>query len=162
MTPLLWICRAGMDSIYYDRFISENRIYLPWLGYNVPLNTLSALIDFRYLVENEKQTTNRSSVSNWASQLYAFAKEMQPNDMVLIPAKCSRSYTLAKIISDYNFQESPNDLHHFRQITVLQAEILRSEFSQSVQYSLGAYRTIFKGNHEEEILTTIKLLQQQK
>ena len=159
---MLWICRAGKDSVYYDRFISESCIYLPWLGYNVPLNTLSTMAAFRYLVETEKGTTNRSSVSNWASQLYAFAKEMQPDDMVLIPAKRSHSYTLAKITSNYRYQESSTDLHHYREIKILHSDILRSSFSQTVQYSLGAYRTVFKGNHEKEILSTIELLQKQK
>ena len=88
---------------------------------------------------------------------------MQIGDYVLIPHKGSRYYTLGKVISNYCFCDSDeNGLWHSRDIEILEIDIPREIFSQSMRYSLGAYRTIFKVREEEELLTTIIRYRKQK
>lgn len=151
---MLWVCRAGQKGCYFTKYIEERRIYLPWDGYRCDLSQYESLDDFRPIVVKEKQTDNRTSVSNWAGQLYAFVKQMQIGDYVMIPSASSRSYVFARIAGDYEYQEN-DDLRHSRSIDIIKEDISREVFSQSIQYSLGAYRTVFQPRYEEEIVKTI-------
>ena len=153
---MMWVIRAGQNSGFYDKYLKESRVYIPWDGYRFDLSSVKERADFRAVVEKEKKTDNRTSVSNWAGQLYTFTSEMQVGDYVLIPSRGSRSYCLAKIAGEYRFDESePDKLYHSRPIEILLKDIPRDIFSQSVIYSLGAFRTIFKAKHEDEIMNTI-------
>ena len=112
--------------------------------------------DFRAIVESEKGTNNRTTISNWAGQLYSFVKEISINDLSLIPSMGSRTYVLVRIVGDYSYEAQDEDgLYHSRRITVLCKDIPRQIFPQSTIYSLGAYRTIFKVRDEKIILSAI-------
>lgn len=153
----MWLIRAGKKSVYYEKYLSENRIYLPWEGYNVSLQNLSRREDFRCLVRKEKDTENRTSVSNWSGQLYTFVCEMKCGDYVLIPSAGSHTYVLAKVKSEYKFVEDMNvELRHYRDIDVIVWNIPKGIFSQSIIYSLGAFRTLFTVRQEDEVLRTIR------
>ena len=153
----MWVIRAGQNSGFYDKYLKASRVYIPWDGYKFDLSLVNERADFRTVVEKEKKTDNRTSVSNWAGQLYSFTNEMQKGDYVLIPSRGSISYCLAKITGEYRFDEKePDKLYHSRPIEILLKDIPRDVFSQSVIYSLGAFRTIFKAKHEDEVMNTIK------
>lgn len=153
---MIWVIRAGQNALHYDKFIHNSKVYIPWDGYKVDLSGLKTRADFRTLVEKEKGTDNRTTVSNWAGQLYSFTLEMKIGDYVLIPSKGSHTYCLAKISGSYSFDKSEKDmLYHCRDIEILEMDIPREAFSQQVIYSLGAFRTIFKAKHEDEIMNTV-------
>lgn len=154
---MMWVCRAGQKSIYFDTFVSTKRIYLPWEGYNVDLTNYTDREQFRNLVKKEKGDVARTSISNWAGQLYSFCREMDINDYVLIPYLNSQKYMLSQIIGGYEFEtDAHSNLCHSRSIRILVNSIPRSIFSQSLLYSLGAYRTVFKIKKEAELLSEIK------
>ena len=153
---MMWVIRAVQNALHYDKYIQNSKVYIPWDGYKLDLSEIKSRSDFRTVVEKEKGTDNRTSVSNWAGQLYTFTQEIENGDFVLIPSKGSHTYCLAKITGDYRFDKNQKDkLYHSRDIEILQKDIPRSVFSQSVIYSLGAFRTIFKAKHEDEIVKTI-------
>jgi predicted Mrr-cat superfamily restriction endonuclease len=153
---MMWVIRAGQNALHYDKYIQNSKVYIPWDGYNMDLSGIKTRADFRTVVEKEKGTDNRTSVSNWAGQLYTFTQEMETGDFVLIPSKGSHTYCLAKISGEYRFNKNDKDkLYHCRDIDILEMDIPRDIFSQSVIYSLGAFRTIFKAKHEDEIMNTI-------
>ena len=153
----MWVIRAGQDSLHFDKYIRAARVFIPWDGYKMDLSKVNSRAEYRGVVEKEKGTDNRTSVSNWAGQLYSFVHEIEIGDYVLIPTKGSRSYYLARITGDYNFDPTDQDgLYHSREVELLERDIPRGIFSQAIVYSLGAFRTLFKAKHESEILTTIK------
>ena len=153
---MMWIMRAGQKAIFLDKFLSANKIYLPWDGYCTSLESIKEREAFRELVVKEKGVSQRTSISNWAGQLYSFVNEMNVGDYLLIPQAFSRGYILAKIKGEYHFDEHDADsLYHSREIDVLETDIPREIFSQSIQYSLGAFRTLFKVKAEDEVLQTI-------
>ena len=153
----MWVFRAGKSGTLQKNVIEYSQVFLPWDGYQEDLSKYQTMPEFRKLVEREKQTTNRTSVSNWASQIMIFVKTSQIGDYVLIPAQGSQNYTLARIAGDYEYSESNDELlRHTRKITVLEESIPRSAFSQEVKYMLGAYRTVFKIRDEELVLSQIK------
>ena len=154
---MMWVIRAGQNSVYYDKFLEESKVFLPWTGFKMDLSSFSSRPEFRNLVEKEKGDVHHTSVSNWAGQLYSFTVDAQKNDFVLIPSKGSHTYCLSKITGDYAFNENePSKLYHSRDIKVILKDIPKRIFSQEIVYSLGAFRTIFKARHEEEIIRAIK------
>lgn len=153
---MMWVIRAGQNALHYDKFVQNSKVYIPWDGYKIDLSDIKMRADFRTVVEKEKGTDNRTSVSNWAGQLYTFTQEIEKNDLVLIPSKGSHTYCLARIIGIYHFDENEvGNLYHCRDIEILEKDIPKDIFSQAVIYSLGAYRTIFKAKYEDEIMRAI-------
>ena len=153
---MMWIIRAGKDSLYYDKYIENLKVYIPWDGYKVDFSSVESRTDFKNIVEKEKGTDNRASVSNWAGQLYTFVREIKPGDYVLVPSKGSHTYCLATVTGDYFFDiDEADNLFHSRKIKIIEKNIPRNIFTQSVVYALGAFRTIFKAKHEDEILKSI-------
>jgi len=155
MEPKMWVCRAGKNSCYIDRIISESKVFLPWDGYEVDLNLFLDREQFKALVKQERNVSNPTSISNWAGMLYSFVKEIELNDYVLIPEYKSHFYILGYVVGDYEYDEANTALHHSRDIKILDTHIPRDIFSQQIVYSLGAYRTVFKVKQPDEILRTI-------
>ena len=153
----MWVVRAGQKSIYFNDYIEKRRIFIPWDGYKCDLSKLDNLGDYRKLVLKEKGSDNSPvSISNWTIQLFSFVREMRSDDYVLIPSELSRYYCLARIKGGYCYDgKAANGLYHSREIEILETNIPRGIFEQSIQYSLGAYRTIFHAKYEDEILETI-------
>ncbi len=153
----MWVIRAGQDSLYFEKYIHNSRVFIPWEGYNLDLSLTKTRTDYRFIVEKEKNTTNRTSVSNWAGQLFSFVHEIRIGDYALLPSKGSRTYHLTRIKGPYQFNAKDNDkLYHSREIEIIETDIPREIFPQPIIYSLGAYRTIFKVKQENEVLKTIE------
>ena len=154
---MLWVCRAGKNAKYVDYFVKNNRMYLAWDGYRVDLSERETIDEFKQVVISEKGEANRVSVSNWGSQLLLFCKTMKIHDYVLIPKIGSRSFVYAEIMGNYEYDGSNKlGLYHSREIRIVCEEIKREEFSQTTQYSLGAFRTVFKAKNEKEITEIIE------
>ena len=151
---MLWVCRAGRNSLYYDYFVEKNSLFIPWDRFKFDFSELHTLIDFKLLVSKELDTTNRSTVANIASQLNSFCNVMEKGDFVLLPGKHSRQYLLCKINGNYQYNVNEK-LPHSRSVQIIYKDIPRNIFSKSIQYSLGTYRTIFKVRQEEEVLSKI-------
>lgn len=153
---MIWVCRAGMNSVYLDYFLKTQRIFLPWDGFKCDLRQYKNREEIKKLVREEKGDVAKTSISNWSGQLYTFCWDMSINDKVLIPHKGRRKYTFAKIVGEYTYTENDEKgLWHSRAISIVPGDIPRDIFSQSMQYSLGAYRTIFKVKDENELTRAI-------
>ena len=153
---MVWVCRAGQKSIYAQYYFESGKIYIPWDGFKEDLKKYHDRALLKELVIEEKGRVSRTSISNWAGQLYTFCQEMKIGDYVLIPANSSHQFTFARIAGDYEYNpQNKEGLWHSRDIGIIVDYIPSSIFSKSVRYSLGAYRTIFKAKDEEEILTEI-------
>lgn len=150
----MWICRTGQKALDIEMFLDNNKIYLPWEGYDEDYSKYVDLCEFRKIVINEKGIENRTTISNWSSQIFQFVNGISINDYVLIPGPQSRFYYLAKVTGGYVY--SPTDkYHHSRDIEFIVKDIPRKIFDQRTQYSLGAYRTLFKAKNEEYIIEKI-------
>ncbi len=150
---MLWVCRTGKRSVLIDYYLMTSRMYLPWDGFKCDLSDLKKMEDFKNIVSKEKNVDNPTSLSNWGSQLCYFCLQVNIGDLVLLPHIGSRYYTLAQVTGEYEYDlTNRKGLWHSRKIKVLKREVPRELFSQKIQYSLGAYRTIFHAKYEDEIL----------
>lgn len=153
---MMWVIRAGKNGVYHDVFVANRKAYLSWDGYRYDLSSIESMADCREIVKKEKKTSNRTSISNWASQLYLFVQAIEVGQYVLIPSRCSRTYTLARITGTYSYDDKASDpFCHFRTMEIVEEAIPREIFEQNTAYSLNAFRTIFKAKNEEEIMKTI-------
>lgn len=160
---MMWVVRAGKSSVYYEKYLSTRRIFIPWDGFCVDLSSFKSVSEYRTLVAKEKDTHNRTSISNWAGQLYSFVWEMKSADFVLIPSKLSQTYTLARVTGNYAFDQDEEDrLYHSRTVELIVSEIPKKIMSRELVYSLGAYRTVFKVKHEDDVLKTIDKWKEQR
>ena len=146
----MWVCRAGKDSIYYENFMKEKIIAIPWGGYDFSLKEIKNRDELKDVVRKETGSDNATSISTWAGQIYNFCVEMKKGDYVIIPSFRSRLYVVAKIIGEYEYSTG-TDLKHTRKIEIVCENIKREDLSKSLQYSLGAFRTIFKVDDKEII-----------
>lgn len=152
----MWVCRAGKNAVFLDYFIEHSSIYLAWEGFKIDLKSVSQKSDYRTIVGKEKNTNNRTSVSNWAGQLNAFANEMQEKDYVLVPYKDSRFFALVRISGPYEYDETnEKQMYHTRKVDICAKNIPKDIFPQSIQYGLRAYRTLYKVKNEDAILRII-------
>ena len=152
---MMWVVRSGKAGTHFQKYINDNRIYLPWEGYHMDLSKHKTLAGFRDLVKEEKKPESDTSIANWASQLLSFTQEMSIGDYVLIPGPRSLEYILCTVAGPYEFNEN-SELHHSRKVRLVSNPIPRDAFSVRTQHSLGAFRTIFKVKQEAEILSLVK------
>ena len=151
---MIWVCRPGKHGNDFDQVQKYGDMFLGWDGYKLDLNAFKTREQFRELVIKEKNPSARTTVSNWAGQLYSFCCEMEKGDYVLIPNHNAKEFLFARITGDYRY-EPDRKYPHIRKIDVIKEGVSRSLFSQSTQYSLGAYRTVFKVKQENEIFHVI-------
>lgn len=141
----VWVCRAGRNSVYHSRFIENNKIFLTWDKWKIDLRLLPPEKDrLRAFVCDECCDTNRTAVSNHLSQVMIFRDKMSVGDWVIVPGTRSREYSLGVIKGDYSYHPDAGEhFYHQREVEWKLLDVPRSSFSKSMQYSLGAYRTIF-------------------
>jgi len=156
---VIWVCRAGVNAIHHDYYVSTSKIYLPWDGFALDFSTAKTMDACKQIVIDEKHPSARTSVSNWAGQINAFCNEMEIGDHVLIPFMRSKKYTWARVIGEYSY-DSNNEHHlwHSRAVEILAKEVPCDSFSQPLIYALGAYRTVFKVRKdlETQLLTILE------
>ena len=150
----MWVCRAGKDALYIDKVKADGKIYLFWEGYKNDYSSIQDLKGFRNIVQTEKGEESKTSISNWAAQLYAFCKTIKKNDFVLIPYYKAHKYLLVKVIGDYTYQAT-EEYPHSRPVEIVREDIPKEIFPQDIIFSLNAFRTIYKVKNEERILQII-------
>lgn len=80
---MIWVCRPGKHGADFEEIKKYEDIFLGWEGYRVDLNLFTTRESFKLLVIDEKHPSARTSISNWAGQLYSFCREMKKGDYVL-------------------------------------------------------------------------------
>ena len=153
---MIWVCRPGKHGSDFDEVQKYGDIFLGWEGYGKDLRSYTSRDQFKELVIAERNPAARTTISNWSGQLYSFCIDMQLGDYVLIPNKNAREFLLAKIDGEYRY-EPERKYPHVRKITIIKEGIPRQDFSQATQYSLGAFRTVFKVKQEDEVLAVAGL-----
>ena len=151
----MWLCRAGQRGRYIDMCFKNNKMYLTWEGYNLDCRNYTDIQGFRDIVAKEKNIENKTTISNWSSQLYQFVNGISIGDYVLIPGEDSKVYHLSKVIGEYQYS-CFDTFHHSREIQFIHKNILREIFNQQTQYSLRAYRTLYRIKNDEYVLRCIK------
>lgn len=151
----IWLVRAGTHGEYEQKFLEEGRVYVTWdrLDLNVAAQpdreTFTREFSARYPDSKPK------AVSNWVSQIWPFAHEMQTGDLVVMPLKTQRAIQIGELAGDYHFEPSgPSPFYHWRPVKWISEPVPRDHFGTDLLNSFGAFLTICRiqrNNAEERI-----------
>ena len=151
----IWVCRTGSKGEYETHMYSNRQIYLTRRGYDDDIKKSSKEM-LTKITQEIHPDASRQTISNIWSQIDIFANRMSVGDIVLIPQKGKHKISVARIISDYKFESSADELFkHQRDIEVIKSGLDFSKFPRDIFYSLGAFRAIFSLKQEDRF---IKLL----
>ncbi|MCK4819748.1 restriction endonuclease, partial [bacterium] len=149
----IWLVRAGSHGEFEQKFLQENRVYVTWDSLDVNIGAMSVRDDLISAMTDRFPEAKTKTILNWVSQVWPFGQTMQQGDWVVLPSKSQPVVYIGEITGDYQFApEGPNPYYHWRPIKWIGEEIPRSNFSQDLLYSFGAFMTIcrIKRNNAEE------------
>lgn len=139
----LWLTRAGSHAEFEQKFLDEGRIYLTWEELDADLSQLNSRRALLDLLEETFPEAKLKKLQNHSSQIWSFAKAMQPGDWVVLPSKMQPVVYVGRITGDYVHEpKGPDPFFHWRSVEWFGQEIPRSHFGQDLLYSFGAFLTI--------------------
>lgn len=139
----IWLVRAGSTGEFEDKFIGERRVYVTWDGLDVNLGHLQQREQLHAALAERFPDAKPKKLQNWTSQVWPFAQRMQVGDWVVVPLKTQPVIYIGEIVGDYQFaSDGPDPFFHWRSVKWIGEAIPRSNFSQDLLYSFGAFMTI--------------------
>jgi len=139
----IWLVRAGSHGEYEQKFIQENRVYVTWDGLDADLSKFHERKELNDLMGRIYPDAKPRTIQNWVSQVWPFAHEIKQGDLVVVPLKSQPVIYFGEVVGDYHFEpEGPDPYYHWRPVKWVGEAIPRSNFSQDILYTFGAFMTI--------------------
>lgn len=139
----LWLIRAGRTGQYEQKFLEEGRVYVTWNNLDTDLTTLKERQELVDILSRNDPEAKPGKLRNHAGQIWPFAHSIEKGDWVVLPSKSQPVVHVGKITGDYQFNpDGPTPFFHWRSVDWFAQDIPRSNFSQDILYSLGAFMTI--------------------
>jgi len=158
----LWLVRTGKHGEYEQRFFDDNRIYLTWHELRQDLSKLATKQELREVLEETYPNHTKAHISNHLGQIWAFVKEMQPGDWLIVPSRAKPAIHVAEVTSPYTYNakaESP--YFHSRQVKWIAKDIPRANFDSDLLFSFGAIQTICQVSRNDAENRVKKMAQEQ-
>lgn len=140
----LWMVRSDKDGRHESRILEEGLTSLAWWEIDkAPLPMAPDNLDaYREYYREAFPNAGKNTVSNYASQLRAFAVRIKKGDWVAMPSKMSSTIHFGKVIGDYEFASKADALHHRRKVDWFGKDIPRDRFDPDILHSFGAFITV--------------------
>ena len=136
----VWLVRAGGHGEYELKFVQESRIYVTWDNLNVDLGKLRDRAELVSAMAERYPNVKPKAIANWVSQVWPFAHEMNPRDLVVLPLKAQRAVQIGEITSPYQFEPSgPNPFFHWRSVKWIGDAVPRTNFGKDLLNTFGAF-----------------------
>jgi len=156
----IWLIRAGSHGEYEQKFLQESRVYATWENLNLDLSQLSDRSELIAAMHQRYPDAKHKKILNWVSQVWPFAKEIRPGDIVVMPSKIQPAIYIAEVVGGYQFDLSAQSpFYHWRSVKWIGDAIPRSHFGQDLLYSFGAFMTICRvqRNNAAERIAAMRL-----
>ncbi len=139
----VWLVRAGSHGEYEQKFLQESRVYLTWDALDTNLSKLASRGDLNKILIELFPDSKSKTITNWMSQIWPFAHDIQKGDLVAIPLKSQRAIQFGEVVGEYQFLLDGTDpFYHYREVKWLGDPIPRDRFGQDLIHSFGAFMTI--------------------
>lgn len=139
----IWLVRAGSHGEFESKFVSENRVYVTWEGLNVNLSGLKERSELIKEMTDRYPDGKHKAILNWASQVWPFAHEIKPGDLVILPMKSQRTIQVGEVTGGYHFEPAgPDPFFHWIPVTWVGEAVPRANFGKDLLNSFGAFMTI--------------------
>ncbi len=138
----LWGVRSGKYGEREALALDRGLAVIGWE--EVPdLSRLETRDQLREALRETYPDEKPKTLSNWESQLWPFARVMQPGEPIIMPLKQRSGFALGRIKGPYVFLDVGGERLHTRSVEWVR-EAPRSVFAQDLQHSFGAFLTIFQ------------------
>jgi len=153
----VWLVRAGERGEQQNWALDNGRAVVRW----EPMGDLSHYATRDELLEGLREAypeAQAATLRNFGGQLWAFARRIEKDDLIVLPLKGTDAVAIGKVTGDYEYRpDNPPGAKHTRPVKWIQKDIPRSRFDQDLLYSLGAFMTVcqIKRNNAEERIRAI-------
>lgn len=139
----LWMVRPDSDGRYESRLLEEGLTSLVWQEIDqAPLPISPDLDAYRDYYRAAFPDEGENTISNYASQLRAFAVRIKEGDWVAMPSKPPSTIHFGLVLGDYEFDPEADVFHHRRRVDWFGKDIPRDRFDQDILHSFGAFITV--------------------
>ena len=142
----VWAVRGGADGEYEDYALREG---VTLVDFGLRRNATEfpdrdALRD--HLVdESPRYGGNLRRAANAASQLWKFANEIKPGDMLLLPRKKAKTIAVGRITGDYRLDDAmPFDACHSRPVAWSASGVSRDDLDDDIIKVIRSMLTVFQ------------------
>ena len=139
--PKVYLARAGRNGEDEEYCIENNLAIVGFRDYP-SLEGLKTYEEVSRHIAKATPELKPRAAGNFAGQLWAFAIAMKEGDIVVLPRKLTSQIALGKVSGPYKFQKINGEFRHTRQVKWLRPDVPRTEFSQDLLYSFGAFLTV--------------------
>jgi len=155
--PKVWLVRAGKHGEDEEIALSEGIVLIGF--HKIPsLDNAKTPMDIWETIKQYYPDTKIAAQRNFSGQLAAFIIRMKPGDIVALPLKRHASQiALGRVKGQYEYRKVGEEKRHTRPIEWIRTDVPRTEFSQDLLFSLGAFMTVcrIKRNNAEKRFAAI-------
>lgn len=150
----VWVIRAGRSGEFEDFALQEGNAVIGF-GFRQSVTEFADRAELLNALRNETlyQGLSIHKVRSAASQLWRFAKEIQPGDMILMPRKNPKVISVGQAVGDYQFRPDLADLlqatvYHAHSVEWKALDVPRFNFDQDLLNSINGQLTVFQVRKE--------------
>lgn len=139
----VWLVRAGAGG-ELENYALEHKVAL--IGWEAlgDLGKVESRDDLLAKLETAFPDVKHKARLNWRSQVWPFVQVIGVNDIIAMPLKHRPTIAFGRVTGKYRFDsQAPNDGKHQLPVEWIR-EVPRSDVSQDLLYSLGAFMTVCK------------------
>jgi restriction system protein len=142
MAMALWMVRAGKHGERESYALENSLVSIGW-NQLPDLTTFSQKPELAQVMATTYAEESPRTISNWAGQVWTFAKSIVVGDIVAMPLKSTPAIAFGRVVTGYTYVASTPDApdHHRIGVTWL-PQIQRSEIDADLLYSFGAIMTV--------------------
>jgi restriction system protein len=141
--PVLWGIHAGKTGDADSLFLKKNCIAIGWSQMG-DLTTLQSDRDaFKARLVEVYPDKKPGAIPNNAGQLFRFAHEMKPGDIIVYPSKRDREVHLGRIEGRYTFDPKTEPGYPHQRAVKWMRSFPRTHFSQGALYEIGSALSLF-------------------
>lgn len=137
-----WLVRAGRYGERETFALSHDLAVIGWE--ELPnLDSVTARDELESLCRATYPDAKQNTIYNWVGQLWAFARRMQRDDLVVLPLKSRSAVAVGTVAGEYEYrQDLPDSVRHTRPVRWIRTDIPRAAFDRDLLFSLGAAQTV--------------------
>ncbi len=139
----LWIVRAGKRGEHESLALEEDLVVIGWRG--LPdLSACGSRAEIEALLRKRQPDARAASLVSQATQIYAFVRRIDEDDLVMLPLKTNRGrIAVGRVIGPYQHRpDMPVGANHARPVEWVEREVQRERLDDDIQRSLNAYSTV--------------------
>ena len=134
----VWICRAGLQGQYLNKFIDQKKVYL--IGsVKMDLTGKTDMQELMKAIAKTYPTEPDGSVTTMSVQARAFATKAKVGDWVVVPDPKEKLLNIGEITGKYEYDGTKSELKHSHTVSWNHGVWKREQFTDDVLRSVDAF-----------------------